>query len=99
MQFHAAFVAFVNHPLQRVPIGLGSLSLPTGQVAAPGFQFTGIKGISGGSDLEDYGIAMDVLQGIEVLRQFCAHGLGRKPLELSVDTLYPTAAKLAFGVG
>ena len=35
VQFHAALVALGNHPSQGVPVGLGSLSLLTGQIVAP----------------------------------------------------------------
>ena len=94
MQFHAAAVALVNHPCQRVPVRGWRLALHPGEEAAPRFVRAGIKRIALCPHLKEYGIDTVALQLVELAGKRLLHGLRSHAGELSVDTLYPRSAEL-----
>ena len=96
VQLHAALVALVDHPSQRVPIGIGFGALFAGQVVAPWLDVALIEGVALGPHLEDDGVAAVFLQLVQLVRQRLFHRLGTHALKLSVHALNPGAAELAF---
>ena len=98
VKLHAACVALVNHPLQRVPVGLRRLALLPREDAAPRLQRAGVEGVALGPHLEDDGIHAILLQLVELEGQRLLHGLRRQALELSVHTLNPCSPELSFGL-
>ena len=98
VELHAAAVALVNHPLEGVPVGLGCHALLTGEKSAPGLQLAGVEGVALSPDLEEDGIDMAALQGIEMPPQGGLHPVAAQGLELSVNTLDPAAPELSLGL-
>ena len=94
MQFHAAFVTLGNHPLQWVPPGI--FALLTGEETAPRFYRAWIERVAFRTHLEDYCVHAVLLQFVELVRKSLLHRLFAHALELSVDSLNPSAAELAF---
>ena len=94
VQLHAALMAFVHHPRQRVPIGRGALSLPPREVAAPRFVGRLVKGVGLAAHLEHHGVHPALLQRVQLIGEIALHGVARKALELAVDKLYPRAPEL-----
>ena len=70
-------------------------ALLAGEVAAPGFVVGEVECVGLGAHLEDDGVDAGPLQGVELGGQRGLHLCSRHPDELSVDGLYPRAAKLA----
>src|SRR3712207_9544362 len=68
MKLHTTLVALVNHPLQWVPIRLGSPTLNTREKLAPRLILAGVKRITFGSDLKDDSIDAITLQLIQLIR-------------------------------
>ena len=95
MEFHAAAVALVDHPLQRVPVRRWCLALHARQELAPGFYLAGIECIALGSDLEDNGIDAILLQFVELPGKHRLNLLGTLPHKLSIDALNPCATELS----
>ena len=93
MQLHTSLVALVNHPCQRVPIGLGRTALFTRQIEAPRLQLAFIQGVTLRTNLKDDGIAAVFLQLVQLIAERLLHLLGTDSLELSVDTLYPRSTE------
>ena len=94
MQFHPTLMAFVNHPLQGIPIGRRSLPLDTCKETAPRLQLTLVKGVALWTYLEDNHVYTIFLQLIELITQCLLHLHCTQTLELSVHTLYPCATHL-----
>ena len=95
VQLHAALVALVDHPLQRVPIWVGRLALHTCQESAPRLDVTLVKRITLRANLEDYHIHAILLQLVELIGKRLLHLLCPHVQELSVNTLYPCATHLS----
>ena len=96
VQLHTALVALLHHPSQRVPVRLGSLALPSRQIAAPRFQRTLVKRITFWANLEDDDVTTILLQLVQLVTQRLLHGFGAHAHKLPVHTLYPGSTKLTF---
>ena len=66
MQLHAAGVTLVNHPLQRVPVGLRRCALLPGEETAPRLQLAGVERVGLRPYLEEVGVDIAALQSVEV---------------------------------
>ena len=95
MKFHTTLVAFVNHPLQRVPIWHGCHTLLSCQETAPWLYATFIQGITFWSHLEYNGINTILLQLIKLVCECLLHFLCPQTHELTVYALNPCTAKLS----
>lgn len=65
---------------------------------APWLKRTLIESVALGSNLKDYDVDATSLQGVKLAREILLHGITTESLELTVDTLDPTAAELALGI-
>ena len=99
VELHTAIVALGNHPLKGIPVRLWRLALLPGEETAPRLELALVEGIALRTHLEDDNIDTILLQLVELVGQRLLHLLGAHPLELSVDTLNPRPAELAFRLG
>ena len=99
VKFHAAFVAFVNHPLQRVPVRIWCLSLSSREVVAPWFELAGIEGIAFAPYLKHYGVESAAFECVKIGCERSLHPVSVHSHVLSVNCLNPRSAKFAFGSG
>ena len=95
VQFHAASVTLVDHPLQRVPIWIGRFSLLSCKKAAPRFNLTLIESVTFGTYLKDDNVDAVFLQFVELIGERLLHFLGTHALELPIDALYPCPTELS----
>ena len=72
------------------------LSLPTGEEATPRLIRTFVKRIGFGTHLKHNRIDAHRLKQIELICQVGLHLFARQAHKLPIDTLYPSAAHLAF---
>ena len=96
VQLHTATVALLHHPLQRVPVGIGTAALLARQIVAPRLQRTLVQRVALRPHLEDDGITAILLQLVQLVRQRTLHHLCSNSLKLSVDTLNPRTTELTF---
>ena len=96
MQLHPTLVALLHHPIQRVPIGRGSLTLHTRQETAPRLVFAFVERVALRAHLEDDGVHPILLQFVELASQLLLYGHRALTLELAIHTLNPRPAELAF---
>jgi len=94
MQLHTATMTLAHHPFEGIPTGI--LSLTAGEPTTPGFIATAIEGIGFCTHLKHHGIDATGLQNIELAGEIGLHLLATHALELSIDTLNPSTAHLAF---
>ena len=69
MELHTAGVALVDDEAQRVPRGVGSFALLTGEVLTPGLVGALVEGITLSAHLEDDRIATEALQERDAVAQ------------------------------
>ena len=91
-------MTLLNHPLQRIPVGIGGQSLLTGQITTPRLQLTGIKSIALSPYLKEDSINAIFLQLIQLVSQGLLHTIPAYALELSIYTLNPSSTELPLGV-
>ena len=96
VQLHAALVALVDHPRQRIPIGIGFCALFASQIVAPRLDIALVERVALGANLEDDGVATVFLQFVQLIGQRLFHRLGTHALELSIHALNPRTAELSF---
>ena len=97
VQLHAPAVTLLNHPLQGVPIGVGSLALLPCQETAPRLVGRVVESVGLATYLEDDRIDAALLHHIELARQIGLHGIAGHALELPVDKLDPSTTELTLG--
>ena len=96
VQLHAAFMALLNHPLQRVPEGSGCKSLLCCQESAPRFDAALVECITFRANLKEDGIHAVFLQFVELIGQRALHLIAPHACPLSVNSLYPGTYELTF---
>ena len=98
MQLHAALVGLLNHELQRIPHGLGSLARFAREPTGPRFQIALIGRIGLRANLPDNGIAIGTLQQVQLIDEVFLGLLGCHLgiLFLSND-VHPSSTELIFG--
>ena len=94
VQLHATIVTLINHPSQRIPTWVATLL--SGEEFAPRFKRTLIKCIGFGAHLKHHRIDATSLQHIELMSEIGLHLLSAHALKLTIDTLNPGTAHLAF---
>ena len=94
VQLHATIVTLINHPSQRIPTRI--FSLLSGEEFAPRFKWTLIKCIGFGAHLKHHRIDATSLQHIKLSSQVSLHLLSAHALKLTIHTLNPGTAHLAF---
>lgn len=98
MQLHLSGMTLLYHPLQGIPIRIGSQPLLTGQITTPRFQFTGIERIALTAYLKEDGIDAIALKVIELACQHLLHTLTTHSLKLPIHTLNPGTTKFPLRV-
>ena len=99
VDFHAALVALLHHPGQRVPALFGSLSLLSGQEARPRFVATLVKRVGLTAHLKHDDVHAAALHHVELVDEVALHLVAAHALKLAVDDLNPSTAKFALGHG
>ena len=94
VQLHATVMTLVDHPREWIPTRI--LTLTSGEKFAPRFVVALIEGIGFCTHLKHHGIDATGLQNIELAGEIGLHLLATHALELSIDTLNPSTAHLAF---
>ena len=93
MQLHAALVALLHHPLQRVPVGTWRLPLTACKETAPRLDGAGIQRVALGTYLEDDGVDTVSPKHVQLMGELLLHRRCREPIVLSVDNLHPSPAE------
>ena len=95
VELHTAGVALVDDEAQRVPRGVGSFALLTGEVLTPGLVGALIESVTLGTHLEDNRIATEALQERDAVAQELTGFFAReRSVVAAVDRREPSAAEL-----
>ena len=97
VDFHAALVALLHHPGQRVPTLFGSLSLLSGQETRPRLVAAFVERVGLTAHLKHDDVHAAALHHVELVDKVALHLLTAHALKLAVDDLNPSTAKFAFG--
>ena len=100
VQLHAALVGLLNHELQGIPHGLGSLTRFASEPSAPGLQVADVGGIGLRAYLPNDGVAVGPLQQVELSDEVLARLLRRHLGILFLpDDVHPRATEFMLGQG
>ena len=104
MELHTAGVALVDDEAQRVPRGVRSFALLTGEVLTPGLVGALIESVTLGTHLEDDRVATQTMEECDAVAQELTGFFAReRSVVAAVDRREPSAAELTLhwllGVG